>query len=150
MWKFLIIFFGLILIYSYENQRFQHAWYDCIEKQMSDRELVRRDVCLEDRKLFKNSVDCEGAERRLRISVPMCTLYTWSVESSIAQIYYRLTGSYWSLFGIILPLLIAYMYFWNQRKMQTGMMEKFGELFVKTKKLKKSGKRDFGNQLSYK
>jgi hypothetical protein len=93
---------------------------------MSDMELLNRDVCsLSDRLKFKTTVDCEGAERRLRISVQMCTFYTWGSESSISRIFYELTGSYWALVGVILPLVIAYMYFWNQRK----MLDRFGELF---------------------
>lgn len=143
MWKFLIFSVCAILIYSHENQRFYHAYYDCLKQHMIDMELLNRDVCSrEDRLKFKETVDCEGAERRLRISVQMCTMYTWAVQSSLSRIFYELTGSYWSLIGLILPILVAWMYFWNQRK----LADKFVHLFSEQKKHKRKyitdGKRE--------
>lgn len=147
MWKFLIFSVCAILIYSYENQRFRHAYYDCLKQHMTDMELINRDVCsMTDRLKFKDTVDCEGAERRLRISVQMCTLYTWGAQSSISRIYFELTGSYWSILGLILPIFFIWMYFWNQRK----IVDKFGELFNKTKKERKKYQLEDGGRKVHK
>lgn len=124
----------------------QHAYYDCLEKRISDSELITRDVCKEDRFLFQKNVDCDGAERRLRISIFVCTIYTVCSESFISEIFQKLTSSYFTIICTILPIIVAYMYFWSQRKVQMDMMGKFGELFGKRIKKKKV----FGNALSYK
>ncbi len=142
----------LVLIYAHENARLQHAYYDCVAQSIADRELMIRDVCrqFEDRLLFKESVDCEGAEKRLRMSIPMCTLFKWSVESSLARMFNDLTGSYWALLGLFLPLVGLYMFFWNQRRMQMDVFDRVGSIMKKRRKSYPQIKAEFGDQLSYK
>lgn len=113
--------------------RIQHAYHDCTRQNAVDKELLLRDICAfpEERLLFGNTVDCVGAERRQRMSVFMCTLYKWSSESQFSIIWQTLTSSYWSIIGILIPLLIAYMYFWSQRRLQMDMMGKFGDMMRK-------------------
>jgi hypothetical protein len=140
MWKILLGIVVCILVYSSENARFQHAYHDCLEQNAVDLELTNRDVCTnhEDRLMFKDSINCEGAERRLRMSVHTCTFYNWASESNISQLYHRLTGNYWALLGVIIPLVGIYMYLWNMRKMQNDMFGGFKEM---AKKLKGSKRR---------
>ncbi len=128
-----------ILIYSHEHTRITHAYHDCTRQNAVDRELLVREICIfpEERMRFVGTVDCAGAERRQRTSIFMCTLHKWSVESAVADIWHRLTSSYWSLAGILLPLIGMYMYFWSQRKLQMDMMGKFGELMGGGKREKK-------------
>ncbi len=142
----------LVLIYAHENARLQHAYHDCIGQFVADSELMSRDVCrhFEDRVMFKDSVDCEGAEKRLKLSIPVCTLYKWSVESSLSRMFHDLTGSYWALLGLVLPLLGLYMFFWNQRRMQMDVFDNVGKILSKRRKSFPQIKQDFGNQLSYK
>ncbi len=150
MLKILATFALLLLIYSYEHARINHAYHDCTHQNAIDRELLLRDICIfpEERLRFTASVDCVGAERRQRMSILLCTLHKWSVESAIAEIWNRLTYSYWTIAGILIPLLLGYMYFWSQRRLQMDMMGKFGELLGKKEKRKMI--RDKGrNAISY-
>jgi len=151
MLKILGTFALLLLIYSYEHVRLQNAYHDCTHQNAADRELLLRDICLfpEERLRFAESVDCVGAERRQRMSIVMCTLHKWSVESAIAEIWQRLTHSYWSIVGILIPLLLGYMYFWSQRKLQMDMMGKFGELLGKREKRKEIRSNRDRNAISY-
>ena len=138
MLKILATFALLLLIYSYEHPRFNNAYHDCTRQNIADHELLLRDICVfpEERLRFSDSVDCVGAERRQRMSVFACTLHKWSVESAVAEIWGRLTYSYWTIAGILIPLLLGYMYFWSQRKLQMDMMGKFGEILGKREKRK--------------
>ena len=124
---FLYIFIVFVLL---EFTVFQHAYFDCKKQNNSDWELIYRDVCInyEDRILFKDSVDCEGAERRLRMNVPVCTLYTWASKSTPSQLYKRLTDSYWSVIGIFMPIVLMYMYLWSKRKSEMDLADKFAKL----------------------
>ena len=150
MLKILVVCTILLLIYSYEHTRLQNAYHDCTHQNAVDRELLLRDICLfaEERLRFTDTVDCVGAERRQRSSILMCTLYKWSVESAVAEIWQRLTHSYWSIVGILIPLLLGYMYFWSQRKLQMDMMGKFGEILGKREKRKTIRDRE-RNAISY-
>lgn len=124
---FLYIFVILLLL---EFTVFQNAYFDCKRQNTADLELVNRDVCInpEDRILFTDTVDCEGAEKRLRMNVPVCTVYTWASKSNPSQLFKRLTDSYWSIIGIFLPLCLMYMYLWSQRKSEMALAEKFDKM----------------------
>jgi hypothetical protein len=121
MLKILSLVSLLILMGQYEYFRFKHNHHDCIEQQLKDYDLLSRDLCqdMDDRYRFRNEVDCEGAERRLRVGIYQCAFQKWWKESSAVDMFNTLTGSYWSLMGIILPLIVAMMYFRN--KFQTDM-----------------------------
>ena len=125
----------VLIIYAYEHVRIQHAYHDCTHQHAVDRDLLLREICMfpEERLRFADTVDCAGAERRQRTTIFMCTLNKWSVESSVSTIWHRMTSSYWSIAGILIPLTLGYMYFWSQRKLQMDMMGKFNELWKKKK-----------------
>lgn len=53
----------------------------CLQQQQADSELLDRDVCVNpfDRELFKNSVDCVGAQDRLQLKAEYCAFFmVWS------------------------------------------------------------------------
>jgi len=133
MIKIFVTVFLLGLIYASEHVRVQHAYYDCITQALTDGELVERDVCVnpDDRMRFKDSVDCDGAERRMRMSVLACTLHSWASKSSVSDVYGKVTESYWTILGIVLPVLLVYLYLWSQRKMQTELFDKFKRMSKK-------------------
>ena len=147
MTRSIFVFYILILVCILESIRFKNAFHDCAYQHESDKDLISRDVCLfpEDRLKFKDAVDCEGAERRLRLTIFICTLYSWSSESITLHVWHTLTGSYWAMCGILLPLLIAYMHFWSQRKLQMDVMGQFGKYLKLGEKKKKKSK----NAISY-
>lgn len=127
MLKILVATFVVALIYASEHVRIQHAYYDCIVQTLSDGELIERDVCRnpDDRIRFKDTVDCDGAERRLRMSNLACTLHSWASQSSVSGVYAKVTESYWTILGIVLPIVMLYLYLWNQRKMQGELVKQF-------------------------
>ena len=136
MWKPVVFFYIICVVYFLEHTRLQHAYHDCKKQHASDWELINRDVCTnyEDRILFKESIDCEGAEKRLRMTITVCTLYTWASESNPSIIYRRLTESYFAIIGIVLPIVLMYIYLWSKRKSEMELAEKFSKMIKKSKK----------------
>jgi hypothetical protein len=121
MLKILLILSLLIVVLQYEYIRFKHNHHDCLEQRSKDFDLLSRDVCqdMEDRYRFRNEVDCEGAERRQRMGLLSCAFQRWWKDSSVVDMFNTLTGSYWSLLGMILPTILIMLYFRN--KYQTEM-----------------------------
>lgn len=110
----------ILLIYQSEHILIQHAYFDCMVQQEKDEELLSRDICTDyhDRLKFKDTVDCDGAEKRLRLHIVMCTLQLWAKKTSITHVYHMITGSYWALLGVLLPIMfwILYLYSWERRE----------------------------------
>jgi len=137
MLKFIITVFLLGIFYASEHVRIQNCYFDCIVQSVADGELMERDVCRnpDDRIMFKDNVDCEGAERRMRMSIMACTLHNWATQSSVSHIYHKVTESYWTLLGIVLPILLLYLYLWHQRKMQLEVLDRFKRMNRKRREL---------------
>jgi|GWRWMinimDraft_12_1066020.scaffolds.fasta_scaffold22438_2 hypothetical protein len=89
----------------HEYPRYKKCKMECLSQYHQDYELINRDVCanLQDRILFTKTVDCQGAETRLKQDPAHCARMKWWQESHVAQIF----GSYWSILPII--LMIIYM-----------------------------------------
>ena len=89
----------------HEYPRYKKCKIECLSQYHQDYELLNRDVCanLQDRVLFTKTVDCQGAENRLKHDPMHCARMKWWQESHFAQIF----GSYWSILPII--LMIIYM-----------------------------------------
>ena len=139
MLKILVLLSFLIIVAQYELIRFKHNHQDCLEQQSKDFDLLSRDVCqdMEDRYRFRNEVDCEGAERRQRIGLFQCAFQKWWKESSVVDMFNTLTGSYWSLMGMILPVIVAMLYFRNKYQTEMAMADRIERISDKlTKKPK--------------
>jgi len=128
----------VFLVGQNEHVRYKHAYAECSKRRQADEELLRRDVCFnfDDRLLFKDAVDCEGAERRLRLSVVMCAIHTWGRESSVADMYHMLTGSYLALFCTLMTPLLFAMYLWKARSTELAIFDRF-ERYSKRRQKKK-------------
>lgn len=119
-----------------EYVKYKHAFIDCHTQQKSDVELLNRDVCFnyEDRLLFENSVDCIGAEKRLRVSTMACAMQKWFHGSSVMHIYNTLMSSYWAVFLTLMTPILFAMYLWKSRSTELAIMDKMGRLMKKTRK----------------
>lgn len=139
MFVLLYFFTGLFFVMVAHNEyvRYQHAFWDCSAQHDADSELLNRDVCTsyEDRLLFKNKVDCAGAERRLLATVWRCAVTKWINE---CQFY----SKWWAL-GVGGPLVVILLYLWNDRRTKMSVAHLFIESFgqVKDKKKKKKYKK---------
>ncbi len=129
------------MIGHHEHVRYRHAYSDCNEQHMADHELLRRDVCCnyEDRIMFKEAVDCEGAEKRLRLSVVMCALTKWVKESNLSNMLDTLTGSYWALFITVMTPVLFAMYLYKSQATELAIMEKL-ERYAHKKRRRKQPK----------
>ena len=125
-----------------EHTRYRHAYADCAEQQYADRDLLMRDVCFnfEDRLRFRDTVDCQGAERRLRVPLVMCALQHWLAQSNAATLYSMLTGSFWALFATVMVPLLFGMWLLNSRATQLAMVERMGVLFKRARVKEKTPK----------
>ena len=132
----IILCFLALLIGQNEHVRYKHAYAECAAQQSADRELLMRDVCynFDDRILFKDTVDCDGAERRLRLSLVMCAIHRWGSENSVMHMFHTMTGSYWALFFTIMTPLLFAMYLWKSRSTELAVLDRMGKLMGKVKK----------------
>ena len=114
---FVILIAFLFFVYQGEHVILKHSLHDCETEQESDIELLNRDVCSSsyDRERFRGTVDCEGAERRLRLNKYLCALNKWVSRSKITEFFQMLFGSYFHVLGFVLPLSYIALSFWNKR-----------------------------------
>lgn len=141
----LIAFFGfLFIILQYEYIRFKQIHHQCLEQQATDHDLLSRDICqdMEDRYRFRNKVDCEGAEQRLKVTLFHCAFEKWWKTSSLVDMFNTLTGSYWSLMGMILPVIVALLYFRNKYQTEMAMADRIERISDKLTKKPKMIKED--------
>lgn len=109
----LVILFVSYQIVQHERQKYFEYFHECKLQQRSDQNLLNRDVCMdaEDRVQFKGSVDCEGAEKRLRLSPEACAGRKWRESSQVMHLWSTMTGSYWSIMGWVIPIIAALAWF---------------------------------------
>ena len=131
------------LVGQNEHVRYRHAYAECHKQQVADRDLLRRDVCynFDDRLLFKDAVDCEGAEKRLRLSLVLCAIHLWGSGSSLTHMYHTLTGSYLALFFTIMTPLLFGMYLLKAKSTELAVLDKMEKLMGKAKPAKVKQKR---------
>jgi amino acid permease len=141
--NFLYLLLSLLLIYQNEHILFHHAYFDCQVQQEKDTELLSRDICIDyhDRLKFKETVDCDGAEKRLRLNIYMCTLQLWANRTSITHIYHLLTGSYWGLLGFLLPILGWFLYLKSWERREKNVLDAFKKRKKEYKRLE-SGRKE--------
>lgn len=115
---------AMCLIIPYEVFRLKHANEDCYEQQFKDLDLLSRDVCAnpEDRLLFKDSVQCEAAEKRQRFSINECTIHKWSDHSDVLEKHY------YPIIVCSMILILWYMYLWSKRRSEAHFIEKMHQL----------------------
>ena len=112
----LIILLGLAIpVYWHELHRYNQCLEQCNEDHQRDFALLEQDICQSAYKRiqFKDRVDCEGAERRIKVSVRDCALHKWRLESHLMHILSTMTHSYWAILGWTLPLGGFFMWLWS-------------------------------------
>lgn len=143
----IIVFILILGLLGYnEHIRYRHLHADCMKQQSADRDLLNRDVCFiyEDRVKFQATVDCDGAERRLRVSVVACAIQRWIVESNATHLVQTLTGSFWALFATIMVPLLFSLWLWKSRSTELAIFDRIERLMKKQKHRKPM------NAISYK
>ena len=118
MLLYFFLLFLCFLVYQNEHVRFQNSRIDCQLQHERDAELLMRDVCqnLHDRMRFRMQVDCEGAERRLRVNAWVCAIQSWTEKSSITGFIHMFLGSYWAMLGLILPIAFWWLHLYMSKK----------------------------------
>jgi len=131
----------LLLIYQSEHILLQHAYFDCFIQQEKDNELLQRDICMDfhDRLKFKETVDCDGAEKRLRLNIYMCTLQMWASRTQITHVYHMITGSYWGLLGFLLPMIGWFLYLKSCERREKNVLDAFKKKKHEYKRLEMGG-----------
>lgn len=150
------------LFAHHEWIRFHHAHSECQKAARADRELLSRDVCIfiEDRLTFGERVDCDGAEKRLRISPIACGFQHWALESSPVRIYLMMTQSYWAVFLLLMTPLLFAMWLYKSSRTElaiadrmVGMVGRIQEAppppVLKLEGEKKKKKRYLGDKVKY-
>lgn len=111
--------------------KYHHAQHECWNQQAANNELLRSKICMDPvkRLQFKSAgtVDCDKAERELRLTSAQCAFQLWWSQSAIIDLYTKLTHSYWTLLGLILPLCMWSMYLVFKYIRETRSEERFYE-----------------------
>lgn len=127
-----------LFVFTCQNEyvKYHHAFLDCTKQQRSDIELLSRDVCFnyEDRLMFEHSVDCSGAEKRLRVSTMACAMQKWFHASSLMHIYNTLMTSYLTMFLTIMTPILFAMYLWKSKATELAIVDKMGKIMKKSRK----------------
>lgn len=110
-----------VFVWFQETQRYDFCFDECSEQFNKDVSLLNEGICLNanTRLRFQQLVDCEGAEKRVRIMPRDCAWHKWRSESQLMHLYVLLTGSYWSLTMFVLPLCMFGMWL-RSRESQHG------------------------------
>lgn len=109
----------------HELHRYNDCLDDCLEQAEKDYELLQRDVCqsAHDRVKFGSMIDCDGAQRRLRLEPRMCALHKWRLESQLMHVYSIMTQSYWAILGWGVPLMGFCLFLWSQERREEKWVE---------------------------
>jgi hypothetical protein len=122
-WK--VIFVSALLLVGWpvfynEKHRYTHALHDCMESYIKNEHTLSKDVCanVEERERCSESIrrSCLQAERDNRVSPHDCAYAQWFQESSVVQLYIRLTDSTWALLCMGTIVVLGAMYFLVQYK----------------------------------
>lgn len=113
MIKIFILFICLCVIFVTQYTEIIKAKQKCFEQRKNDIALLQREVCLDqqDRVRFKDMVTCKEAEERTLMNLHLCTIQTWIINTDIVLIYNKLTESYWTILGFVLPIIFFILYF---------------------------------------
>jgi len=103
---------------------------------------------------FENAktVNCAKAEQDLRLTPDQCAFLGWYETFELNRLYDMIFGSYWTVLGIVLPIVLWYMYLCSVQvrearsedrlyKQQTKLMEFIGNPIRKLKRLESKPKR---------
>ena len=127
IWLWILPIFSVATVWvSFETIRYQHTKDDCIQQQQKDVDLLSRDVCAdaEDRLKFQKVVDCESAERRLRLTIDQCTKQKWISNLFVVDVYTYLCNSYYTTVTCIMIIVLWYMWLWSKRKSEAHALDK--------------------------
>lgn len=136
-------YFILILFAVPEFTRFYHSYYDCIHQNYIDLDLLSRDVCgAVNRIKFRHNVDCEGAEKRQRLSIFACSIDKWAETSYLMVFSRKVMSSYLYSMGFLGILLLFYLlpaslfslHLWSKRKSEQSMLNSLNSIIAKTQK----------------
>jgi hypothetical protein len=151
----IIVIVGIILLVvaSHEWSRYQDCLYNCIRQFNVDIDLLNRDVCTNaiDRLQFRDTVDCEGADRRMRLTVNQCALAEWRRSLEPVVWFKRLGEHFWVTVGIAVGLIGWGMYLFTSYLTQQHNDERFYKRqnkFVKQLMEKKERRPRFDNRIT--
>jgi len=94
--------------------RYKSCYEQCRRQRYADMELIESSVCQNPIMRHEygqhKTVNCELAERRSRFSVQECARNMWRKNGEWMRIWKLLTESYLRLIGVILPIVLGFMY----------------------------------------
>lgn len=119
---------------AHESIRFYEARQTCERTQKENERLLLNPLCADPWQRMthgpKQEEACRAAEEENRVGTMACAVKTMWLGGAPAQLWERVTGSYWLLFGILAPTSCAavMMCFWScgQRaaRRQTAEMQR--------------------------
>lgn len=101
-----------VLLYPtvlYEENRFQHHFAACHDRNMKNAILLRSEVCTDSflkYELDGEHVGCSRAARENQMGVFRCAATEWWRTGEVVGVYNRILGSQWMLLALILPTLL--------------------------------------------
>lgn len=114
-----------IFVWFHETQRYDFCHHECSEQFNKDIALLNEGICINahSRLKYQRLVDCDGAEKRMRIMPRDCAWHKWRSESQVMHIYVLLTGSYWSLTMFVMPLCMFAMWLWSRQSQHSQWID---------------------------
>lgn len=102
-----------------ESYQYQEYLHECWKRHTANKNLVASESCRNphQRLQYENAgtVNCDLAEKALLLSPTQCAFKLWWKHTEIVGVYNRLAGSYWTILGIVLPLLLFAMYLYSKQ-----------------------------------
>ena len=116
-------------IFKTESFRYQETLHQCWKQHTANTNLLHTDICVNPHKRlqFKDAgtVDCHKAERELLLSPTQCALKEWWKHTELVHLYDRIAGSYWSILGIVLPIILFILYLTSKHIRERQSEERF-------------------------
>lgn len=112
-----------------ESFHYQESLHECWKKHTANKNLLGSELCRNPHQRLQygnaGTVDCDRAERELLLSPNQCAFKLWWKQTEIVNMYNRIAGSYWTLMGIFLPLVMLAMYLYSKHVRERQSEERF-------------------------
>ena len=131
MHPIILLLIGCLMypIFQTEVYRYKECQHECFNKHTANVNLLQNEICLNPRKRiqFKNAgtVHCEKAEKDLLLTPTQCAFNMWWKNNELVKLYDRIAGTYWSILGIFLPIILFIIYMIGKSIMQSKSEERF-------------------------
>ena len=114
-----------------ESFRYQEALHECWKRHTANANLLQTELCRNphNRLQYGNAgtVNCDQAEKELLLSPNQCAFKQWWKDTELIHFYHRVAGSYWTLLGIFLPIVLFFMYLYSKQLRERQSEEMFYE-----------------------